>query len=71
MVLRASETVLRRDEMAEQTGKKSSPILIAVAWLIVLVPATWGLTYTVKNAMKIFQPGAAPVVPGTAPAAAK
>lgn len=52
--------------MAEETVKKSSPALIAVAWLIVLVPAGWGLTYTVQNALKIFQTGAAPTVPASA-----
>ena len=59
--------------MAEETVKKSSPLLIAVAWLIVVVPAGWGLTYTVQNALKIFQTGAPPAstVPASAPAAAK
>ncbi len=39
--------------MAEET-KKSSPALIAGAWLLVIVPAAWGLTFTVQNAMKLF-----------------
>jgi hypothetical protein len=39
--------------MAE-IGKKSSPIAVAVAWLVVLVPLGWGLTYTVQNALKLF-----------------
>jgi len=34
--------------------KKSSPLLIAAAWIIVIIPTTWGLDYTVKNALKIF-----------------
>jgi hypothetical protein len=34
--------------------KKSSPLLIAVAWIIVIVPTAWGLNYTVQNAMKLF-----------------
>jgi len=34
--------------------KKSSPLLIALAWIIVLVPTAWGLNYTVQNAMKLF-----------------
>ncbi len=34
--------------------KKSSPLLIAVAWIIVIIPTAWGLDYTVKNALKIF-----------------
>jgi hypothetical protein len=40
-------------DMAD-TSKKSSPLLIAVAWIVVIVPTTWGLTYTVQNALKIF-----------------
>jgi hypothetical protein len=35
-------------------GKKSSPLLIAAAWIIVIVPTAWGLNYTVQNAMKLF-----------------
>ncbi len=34
--------------------KKSSPLLIAAAWIIVIIPTAWGLDYTVKNALKIF-----------------
>ena len=34
--------------------KKSSPILIAAAWAIVLIPTVWGLNYTVQNALKLF-----------------
>jgi hypothetical protein len=53
--------------MADQTpAKTSSPILIAAAWAIVIVPTAWGLNYTVQNAMKILQKPAA-----TAPAAAQ
>jgi hypothetical protein len=40
--------------MAEQTPTKTSPILVAVAWAIVIVPTAWGLTHTVQSAMKIF-----------------
>jgi hypothetical protein len=36
------------------TVKKSSPLLVAAAWLIVIVPTAWGLNFTVKNAMKLF-----------------
>jgi hypothetical protein len=34
--------------------KRSSPLLIAAAWIIVIIPTAWGLDYTVKNALKIF-----------------
>jgi hypothetical protein len=41
--------------MAESsTVKKSSALLVALAWLIVIVPTAWGLKYTVQNAMKLF-----------------
>jgi hypothetical protein len=40
---------------------KSSPLLITLAWLIVLIPTAWGLNYTVQNAMKLFT-APAPVV---------
>jgi hypothetical protein len=43
--------------MAEMTVKKSTAV-IALAWLIVIVPAAWGLTYTVQNAMKLFSASA-------------
>ena len=36
------------------TTQKSSPALIAAAWLLVLLPTGWGLTYTVQNALKLF-----------------
>ena len=45
------------------SAKKSSPLLIALAWLIVIIPTAWGLNYTVQNAMKLFTasaPAAAP-----------
>ena len=47
------------------TTKTSSPALIAAAWLVVLVPAAWGLRYTVQNALKLFT---APPAAATAPA---
>jgi hypothetical protein len=40
--------------MPQSPAKKSSPALIAAAWLIVLAPTAWGLTFTVQNALKIF-----------------
>jgi hypothetical protein len=49
--------------------KKSSPVLIAMAWVIVVLPTLWGLNYTVQNALRIFtKPGApasAPIAPQT------
>jgi K+ transporter len=55
--------------MAEvATVKKSSPVLIAAAWLIVVLPTLWGLNYTVQNALKIFAKPAARA-PASTPAA--
>lgn len=34
--------------------KKSSPVSIAAAWVLVVLPTLWGLNYTVQNALKIF-----------------
>jgi len=52
--------------MAEAVSvKKSSPLLIALAWIIVVVPTLWGLNYTVQNALKIF---AKPAIPAAVPA---
>lgn len=47
---------------------KSSPLLIAGAWLIVVVPAGWGLSYTLRNAAKLFAdaPAAASAAPSSA-----
>jgi hypothetical protein len=45
--------------------KKSSPLLIAAAWIIVIIPTAWGLDYTVKNALKIFVTS---TTPSTTPA---
>ena len=51
----ASSHIQEQNLMAESINvKKSSPLLIAAAWLIVLIPTAWGLDYTVKNALKIF-----------------
>ena len=40
--------------MADTTVKKSSPILIALAWAIVIIPTAWGFNFTLQNAMKLF-----------------
>jgi hypothetical protein len=50
--------------MADTTVKKSSPILIALAWAIVILPTAWGFNFTLQNAMKLFTaPSAAPTAP--------
>ncbi len=54
--------------MEQQSVRKSSPLSIALAWLIVIAPTAWGLTYTVQNALKIFTKASssvsAPASPG-------
>ena len=51
------------------TATKSSPLLIAAAWAIVVLPTAWGLNYTVQSALKIFSkaPAAAAVQATPAP----
>ena len=38
----------------EHKVRKSSPVLIAAAWAVVVLPTAWGLNYTIQNALKIF-----------------
>jgi len=40
--------------MAE-TAKKSSPLTIAFAWLVVLIPASWGVYNTALKAANLFK----------------
>ena len=47
--------------------KKSSPLLIAVAWAVVIIPTAWGLNYTVQNAMKIFTKATPPTTASPIP----
>jgi hypothetical protein len=35
--------------------KSSSPALIALAWLVVLIPASWGVYFTVLKAAALFK----------------
>jgi len=49
-----------------ETTQRTSPLLIAAAWIVVILPAGWGLRYTVQNALKIF---AKPAAAATTPAA--
>jgi hypothetical protein len=51
--------------MADLAVKKSSPLLIAAAWAVVVLPTLWGLNYTFQNALKIF---ATPASTATTPA---
>jgi hypothetical protein len=55
--------------MADLAAKKSSPVLIAAAWAIVVIPTAWGLNYTIQNALKIFAKPAPAATTTTPPAA--
>jgi hypothetical protein len=37
------------------TEKHTSPALVFLAWLVISIPAAWGVYNTVVNAMKLFQ----------------
>ncbi len=45
------------------TTRQTSPLLIAAAWIVVILPASWGLRYTVQNALKLFTAPAATAAP--------
>lgn len=53
--------------MTDTNTSTSSPLLITVAWLVVLIPTAWGLNYTVQNALKIFDRAPAAAVSATPP----
>ena len=43
--------------------RKSSPAMIAIAWIIVGVPLGWGVYKSALNAVKLFQPQPAATAP--------
>ena len=50
--------------MSEDT-KKSSPVMILAAWVLVGVPLTWGVYNTLLNSMKLFQAPATTAAPAS------
>lgn len=48
--------------------KKTSPALIALAWLLVGIPFSWGVYKSGLNVVKLFQPAPAAAVTPAAPA---
>jgi hypothetical protein len=56
------------DSAAGSPRSTSSPVLIAAAWLLVGIPAAWGVAQTFKTSLKLFQ---APPPAPTAPAGVK
>ena len=54
-------------EYTTAAPQRTSPLLLLVAWLVVGLPATWGVSQTVLRSLDLFT---APVaVPTTAPQA--
>ena len=53
--------------MERQHPKLASPLTLVLAWLIVGVPAAWGVTQTIRQSLKLFTAPAAS--PATQPAA--
>jgi hypothetical protein len=47
--------------------KKTSPLTITLAWLVVGIPAGWGVYNTGLNAVKLFTPAPAEVAPTKTP----
>jgi len=41
--------------ISDATRKPSSPLTIALTWLIVVVPAAWGLYLTAMRAANLFK----------------
>ena len=50
---------------ARPTGPSGSPLLLVIAWLVVVVPAVWGVSQTVQKSMALFS---GPTTAATAPA---
>ena len=53
------------------TEQRSAPASLAATWLLVLLPTLWGLSYTVRNALKLFTPqpaATAPITPSSSSA---
>jgi hypothetical protein len=49
--------------------KKTSPLSVFLAFLVVALPLGWGLYRSVKNSMPLFTAGKAPASAPAAPAA--
>jgi len=54
---------------AGTAGPRTSPALVAVAWLVVGVPLAWGVAQTVTKSLDLFRPAQAQAAANpTAPA---
>jgi hypothetical protein len=47
--------MIGRERTMVAEDKKTSQALIFAAWLVVSIPAAWGVYNTALNAMKLFQ----------------
>ena len=57
-------------EYAATSPHRTSRALLIVAWLVVGIPAAWGVSQTVMRSMDLFtSPPPAPPAPAAAPAA--
>ena len=48
----------------------TNPLLLILAWTVVLLPTIWGVSYTIQNAMKIFTAPASTSAPAPASSSA-
>jgi hypothetical protein len=55
------------DDETKDPGS-TSPALLIIAWLIVLIPAAWGVSQTVSKSMDLFR---SPVAPPTSTSTAR
>jgi hypothetical protein len=47
----------------DRPGEKSTPVLVAISWLIVLIPLGWGVVQSVVRSLPLFGMAAAPEEP--------
>lgn len=46
--------------MIESEKRSSSPLVVVVAWFVVLAPLSWGVIQSVAKSLPLFEPPAAP-----------
>ena len=44
--------------------RRTSPLLLIVAWLVVGIPAAWGVSQTVMRSLDLFKSSPATTTPG-------
>jgi hypothetical protein len=49
--------------MSTASVQKSSPLVIALAWIVVLLPLGWGVYQSVVKSLPLFQTAATPPPP--------